>query len=79
MLNMIASAKYLYLIAVWRGVSDRKNCMMLAKMIGRIIRDMAVFGSIKIVSRAIAAAGRPIPKNPLMTPEHKKAARTTGI
>ena len=79
MLNIIVSAKYLYFCAVWRRSSERKNCMMLAKMIGRTIREMAVFGSIKIVNRAIAAAGRPIPKNPLMTPEHKKAARMTGI
>ena len=79
MLIMIVSAKYLYLVTVWRRASERKNCMMFAKMIGKTIKEMAVFGSIKIVNRAIAAAGRPIPRNPLMTPEHKKAARMIGI
>ncbi len=79
MQTIIVSAKYLYFSAVWRRDSERKNCIMFAKMIGRTIREIAVFGSIKIVNRAIAAAGSPIPKNPLMMPEHKKAARMTGM
>ena len=54
MLNIIVSAKYLYLCAVWRRPSERKNCMMLAKMIGKTIKEMAVFGSIKIVNRNVS-------------------------
>ena len=76
MLTMIASANSQYSRAVSRGFGARRYCKLLVNKIGNTISDIAVRGSIISVRNAIAAAGRPIPKNPLIIPEKKNTAKT---
>ena len=50
--------------------------MILVKMMGRVSSEMAFLGSITNIKNAIAAAGNPMPKKPLMTPANKKIVIT---
>ena len=78
-LNIMATANHLYFIAICSLFSDRVNWTKLVKTIGKIISDIADVGSMIRVRNAMAAAGRPIPKNPLMTPAMKKTPATRTI
>ena len=53
--------------------------MILVKIIGSVRSDMAFFGSIINTKNAIAAAGNPMPKNPLMMPANKKIVITAMV
>ena len=46
---------------------------------GNVSSEIAMVGSITNVKKAIAAAGRPIPKNPLMIPASRKIAITAKV
>ena len=76
MLTMIESANSQYSRAVSRGFGARRYCKLLVNKIGNTISDIAVRGSIISVRNAIAAAGRPIPKKPLIIPEKKNTEKT---
>lgn len=79
MLDMMATPKSQYLAAIIRGDLQLAYCMQLVKMIGRVSRDMAMVGSITSVNIAIAAAGRPMPKKPLITPAKKNTTKIKVI
>jgi len=79
MLVIMAAANHLYFIAICRLFSDRLNWTKFVKTIGKIISDIAVVGSMIRVRNAIAAAGRPIPRNPLMRAAMKKIPATRTI
>ena len=49
---------------------------MLVKIIGSVSSEMAFLGSITNIKNAIAAAGKPMPKKPLMMPANKKIVIT---
>ncbi len=53
--------------------------MMLVKIIGSVSNEMAFLGSITNIRNAIAAAGNPMPKNPLMMPANKKIVITAMV
>ena len=53
--------------------------MILVKIIGNVSSEIAMVGSITNVKKAIAAAGRPIPKNPLIIPANRKIAITAKV
>ena len=53
--------------------------LTLVKIIGRVSKEMAIVGSIIKVRNAIAAAGRPMPKKPLMIPAKRKIAITAMV
>ena len=53
--------------------------MMLVKIMGSVSSEMAFLGSITNIKNAIAAAGNPIPKNPLMMPANKKIVITAMV
>ena len=46
--------------------------MILVKIMGSVSSEMAFLGSITNIKNAIAAAGNPMPKKPLMMPANKK-------
>ena len=79
MLTTMASANIQYFLAIGRGFSHRVYCMILVKIIGNVSSEIAMVGSITNVKKAIAAAGRPIPKNPLMIPANRKIAITAKV
>ena len=79
MLSTIARANIQYFLAIGRGFSQRVNCIILVKIIGNVSSEMAMVGSITNVKKAIAAAGRPIPKNPLIIPANRKIANTARV
>ena len=68
-----------YFLAIGRGFSHRVYCMMLVKIMGNVSSEIAMVGSITNVKKAIAAAGRPIPKNPLIIPANRKIANTARV
>ena len=49
------------------------------KIIGRVSRDIAICVSITKVSIAIAAGGRPRPRNPFIIPAKKKAPKMISV
>ena len=79
MLSTMARANIQYFLAIGRGFSQRVYCIILVKIIGNVSSEMAMVGSITNVKKAIAAAGRPIPKNPLMIPANRKIAITAKV
>ena len=79
MLTTMASANIQYFLAIGRGFSHRVYCMILVKIIGNVSSEIAMVGSITNVKKAIAAAGRPIPKNPFMIPANRKIAITAKV
>ena len=79
MLTTMASANIQYFLAIGRGFSHRVYCMILVKIIGNVSSEIAMVGSITNVKKAIAAAGRPIPKNPLIIPANRKIANTARV
>ena len=79
MLTTMASANFQYFLAIGRGFSHRVYCMILVKIIGNVSSEIAMVGSITNVKKAIAAAGRPIPKNPLIIPANRKIANTARV
>ncbi len=50
--------------------------MILVKIMGSVSSEMAFLGSITNIKNAIAAAGNPMPKKPLMMPANKKIVIT---
>ncbi len=50
--------------------------MILVKIMGSVSSEMALLGSITNIKNAIAAAGNPMPRKPLMMPANKKIAIT---
>ena len=79
MLTTMASANIQYFLAIGRGFSHRVYCMILVKIMGNVSSEIAMVGSITNVKKAIAAAGRPIPKNPLIIPANRKIANTARV
>ena len=79
MLTTMASANIQYFLAIGRGFSHRAYCIILVKIIGNVSSEIAMVGSITNVKKAIAAAGRPIPKNPLTIPANRKIAITARV
>ena len=79
MLSTIARANIQYFLAIGRGFSQRVNCIILVKIIGNVSSEMAMVGSITNVKKAIAAAGRPMPRNPLIIPANRKIAITARV
>ena len=79
MLSTMARAKIQYFLAIGRGFSHRVYCMILVKIMGNVSSEIAMVGSITNVKKAIAAAGRPIPKNPLIIPANRKIANTARV
>ena len=53
--------------------------MMLVKIMGSVSNEMAFLGSIANIRNAIAAAGNPMPKKPLMIPANKKIVITKMV
>ena len=53
--------------------------MILVKMMGSVSSEMAFLGSIINIKNAIAAAGNPMPKKPLMIPANKKIVITAMV
>ena len=70
-LKIKTKEKYLYSFITWILFSDLKNCATFVNIIGRVSKEIATFGSITNVNKAIAAEGNPIPRNPLIIPEIK--------
>ena len=79
MLITIASANIQYFWAMRRGFSHLMYCMVLVNIIGKVSSEIAIFGSITKVKKAIAADGNPIPKNPLTMPAKKNTATTKRV
>ena len=79
MLSTMERANIQYFLAIGRGFSHRVYCMILVKIMGNVSSEIAMVGSITNVKKAIAAAGRPIPKNPLMIPANRKIAITAKV
>ena len=52
---------------------------MLVKIMGSVSSEMAFLGSITNIRNAIAAAGNPMPKKPLMMPANKKIVITAMV
>ena len=52
---------------------------MLVKIMGSVSSEIAFLGSITNIKNAIAAAGNPIPKNPLIMPANKKIVITAMV
>ena len=75
-LSMMAIANSQYFLAICIGSSHRANCRKLVKIIGKVSSEIAFVGSITNVKKAIAADGKPIPKNPLIIPANKNIAVT---
>ena len=50
--------------------------MILVKIMGSVSSEMALLGSITNIKNAIAAAGNPMPRKPLMIPANKKIVIT---
>ena len=50
--------------------------MILVKIMGNVSSEMALLGSITNIKNAIAAAGNPMPRKPLMMPANKKIVIT---
>ena len=78
-LTIMASANTQYFSAIGRGFLHPAYCMTLVKIIGRVIKEMAIVGSITKVRKAIAAVGRPMPKKPLIMPAKRKIAITAMV
>ena len=53
--------------------------MILVNIMGNVSSEMAFLGSITNIKNAIAAAGNPMPKNPLMMPANKKIVITAMV
>ena len=53
--------------------------MILVKIMGSVSNEMAFLGSITNIKNAIAAAGSPMPKKPLIIPANKKVAITEMV
>ena len=53
--------------------------MILVKIMGSVSSEMAFVGSITNIKNAIAAAGNPIPRKPLITPANKKIVITETV
>ena len=79
MLITMARANIQYFLAMGRGFSQREYCIILVKIIGNVRREMAMVGSITNVKKAIAAAGSPMPKNPLIIPANRKITTTARV
>ena len=79
MLSTMARANIQYFLAMGRGFSQREYCIILVKIMGNVSSEMAMVGSITNVKKAIAAAGSPMPKNPLITPANTKIANTASV
>ena len=79
MLSTMARANIQYFLAMVRGFSQRAYCIILVKIMGNVSNEMAMVGSITNVKKAIAAAGSPMPKNPLIIPANRKIANTATV
>ena len=53
--------------------------MILVKIMGSVSSEMALLGSITNIKNAIAAAGNPMPRKPLMMPANKKMLITEKV
>ena len=78
-LMIMASPNLQYFRAIDHGFSHPAYCITLVKMIGSVSKEMAIVGSITKVRKAIAAAGRPMPKKPLIMPAKRKIAITAMV
>ena len=79
MLSTMARANFQYFLAMGRGFSQREYCIILVKMMGNVSSEMAMVGSITNVKKPIAAAGSPMPKNPLIIPANRKITTTARV
>ena len=75
-LSIMAIANSQYFLAMCIGPSQRANCNKLVKIIGKVSSEIAIVGSITNVKKAIAADGKPMPKNPLTMPANKNITTT---
>ena len=78
-LSTMARANIQYFLAMDRGFSQRAYCIILVKTMGNVSSEMAMVGSITNVKKAIAAAGSPMPKNPLIIPANRNMAITATV
>ena len=79
MLSTMARANIQYFLAMGRGFAHLAYCIILVKIMGNVSSEMAMVGSMTNVKKAIAAAGSPMPKNPLIIPANRKIANTARV
>ena len=79
MLIMMAIANNQYFLAICIGFSHRVNWRKLVKIIGKVSSEIAIVGSITNVKKAIAADGKPMPRNPLIIPANKNITVTNKM
>ena len=79
MLSTIAIAKAQYFRAIKTRLLLLVYCITLVIIIGKVRRDIETLGSITKVNNAIAEAGKPIPKNPLIIPANTNINATAMV
>ena len=79
MLTTIENANNQYFFAMKRGFSHRAYWIILVKIMGSVSNEMASLGSITNIKNAMAAAGNPMPKKPLMMPANRKIITTEMV
>ena len=79
MLAIIEIPKSQYFFAISTRRLHPKYCKRLVKIIGKVSKDIAIGVSITKVSIAMAAGGRPMPRQPFMTPAKKNAPKMISV